>query len=152
MNQNGNRMALQCFHALANIVPPEKYGASHPEIYEVRGGERRVPLSIGTGFGILSPAKALPELTMEYIREQKRARPTLTYVPLGMMDMTFDCGCAECQASVKATVSYSNLYFSYVNEVAKRCLQEFPGLYITCFSYVTRRSRRSACVLSRMSQ
>lgn len=137
INQNGNRMALQCFHALANIVPPEKYGALHPEIYELRGGERRVPLSIGTR--IWNPclsAKALPDLTMAYIREQKRTRPALTYVPLGMMDMTFDCGCAECQASVKATGSYSNLYFSYVNEVAKRCLQEFPGLYITCFSYV----------------
>lgn len=137
MNQNGNRMTLQCFHALANVVPPEKYGVTHPEIYELRGGERRVPLSIGTR--IWNPclsAKALPELTMEYIREQKRTRPALTYVPLGMMDITFDCGCADCQASVKATGSYSNLYFSYVNEVAKRCRLEFPGLYLTCFSYV----------------
>jgi hypothetical protein len=137
MNQNGNRMTLQCFHALANIVPPEKYGATHPEIYELRGGERRVPLSIGTR--IWNPclsAKALPELTMQYIREQKKARPTLTYVPLGMMDIPFDCGCADCQASVKASGSYSNLYFAYVNEVAKQCRTEFPDLYITCFAYV----------------
>ncbi len=137
MNQNGLRMTLQCNHNLANIFPPEKYGATHPEIYELRGGERRVPLSIGTK--IWNPclsATALPELAMDYIREQKRIRPTMTYVPFGMMDIPFDCQCPECQASVKEHGSYSNLYFHFVNEVAKRSRKEFPDLYLTCFSYV----------------
>src|SRR5262249_55161628 len=102
-----------------------------------RGGERRVPLSIGTK--IWNPclsAAALPDLTMDYIREQKRRRPTMAYIALGMMDIPFDCGCETCQASVRESGSYSNLYFAYVNEVAKRCRKEFPDLYVTCFSYV----------------
>jgi len=137
MNQNGTRMTLQCFHNLANVFPPEKFGGTHPEIYEMRGGERRVPLSIGTK--IWNPclsAKALPDLAMDYIREQKRARPTLTYVSMGMMDITFDCECHECQSSVREHGSYSQLYFRFVNEVARRSRVEFPDLTVTCFSYV----------------
>jgi len=137
MNQNGTRMTLQCFHNLANVFPPEKFGTTHPEIYEMRGGERRVPLSIGTK--IWNPclsAKALPDLAMDYIREQKRTRPALSYISMGMMDITFDCQCADCQASVQKHGSYSNLYFSFVNEVARRSRTEFPDLAITCFSYV----------------
>ncbi len=137
MNQNGTRMTLQCFHNLANIFPPEKYGATHPEIFELRGGERRVPLSIGTK--IWNPclsAQALPDLAMNYIREQMRAQPALPYVSLGMMDIPFDCQCESCQALVKKHGSYSELYFHFVNEVARRSGKEFPHLVITCFSYV----------------
>lgn len=137
MNQNGSRMTLQCFHNLANVFAPEKFGTTHPEIYEFRGGERRVPLSIGTK--IWNPclsAKALPDLAMDYIREQKRARPTMTYVSMGMMDIPFDCVCEECQASVRKHGSYSDLYFHFVNEVARRSRKEFPNLTITCYSYV----------------
>lgn len=137
MNQNGTRMTVQCFHNLANIFPPEKFGGTHPEIYELRGGERRVPLNIGTK--IWNPclsATALSDLAMDYIREQKRTRPTMTYVSLGMMDIAFDCQCEACQASVRKHGSYSNLYFDFVNEVAKRSGKEFPNLAVTCFSYV----------------
>jgi len=137
MNQNGSRMTLQCFHNLANIFSPDKYGATHPEIFELRGGERRVPLSIGTK--IWNPclsAQALPDLAMDYIREQMRARPSLTYVSLGMMDIPFDCQCESCQVLVKKHGSYSELYFRFVNEVARRSGKEFPNLAITCFSYV----------------
>ncbi|MFN0075025.1 MAG: DUF4838 domain-containing protein [Prosthecobacter sp.] len=140
MNQNGSRMTLQCFHNLANVFPPEKYGATHPEIYELRGGERRVPVSIGTK--IWNPclsAPALPDLAMDYIREQMRARPSLTYVSMGMMDIAFECQCESCQASVKKHGSYSQLYFHFVNEVARRSRKEFPNLAITCFSYVNAR-------------
>lgn len=137
MNQNGTRMTLQCFHNLASIYPPDKYGTSHPEIYEMRGGERRIPLSIGTR--IWNPclsAKALPEIAMDHIRERKKAQPALGYISLGMMDIPFECECPDCRKSVKETGSYSQLYFSFVNEVAKRSRKEYPELAITCFSYV----------------
>jgi len=137
MNQNGNRMTVQTFHNLANIFPPEKFGQSHPHIYELRGGERRIPLSIGTK--IWQPclsAADLPDLAMQYIREQKKQRPHSTYISLGMMDIGFGCECEACQKSSKEHGSYSQLYFTFVNEVAKRVEQEFPGLFVTCYAYV----------------
>lgn len=136
MNQNGGRMTIQCFHNLANIFPPEKYGTSHPQIYEQRGGQRQVPLSIGTK--VWNPclsAPELPDLALAYIREVKRTRPLSTYVALGMMDIAFACQCDACQASVRQGGSYSHLYFGFVNEVARRCRTEFPDLYLTCFAY-----------------
>lgn len=102
MNQNGTRMTLQCFHNLASIFPPEKYGVSHPEIYEVRGGERRIPLNIGTRtWNPCLYAKALPEIAMDHIREKKMAQPALGYISLGMMDIPFECECPECKESVQ---------------------------------------------------
>lgn len=137
-NPGGGRLAITANHNLANIFPPEKYGQTHPEIYEMRGGERRTPLSVGTK--IWNPclsAKALPDLAMEHIRERMSKAPAPLYISMGMMDIPFECECAECKRSVKAHHgSYSNLYYTFLNEVARRCQQEFPGLLLSSLIYV----------------
>jgi len=142
MNPSVGRLSITSNHNLANVFPPDKYGASHPEIYELRGGERRVPVSVGTK--IWNPclsAAALPELAMEYIRATMKARPATKYISLGMMDITFDCQCDACQASVREHGgSYSNLYYAFLNEVARRCQKEFPGLLITSLLYSNART------------
>ncbi len=138
MNPGAGRLTITAGHNLANIFPPEKYEKTHPEIYEMRGGERRVPLSIGTK--IWNPclsARALPDLAMDYIRERMSKAPLPTFISMGMMDIPFECDCPECQNSVKAhRGSYSNLYYTFLNEVARRCQKEFPGLQISSLIYV----------------
>ncbi len=142
MNPGGGRLTITANHNLANIFPPDKYGKTHPEIYEMRGGERRVPFSIGSK--IWNPclsAKALPELAMDYIRERMSKAPRPQYISMGMMDIPFECECDECQGSVKAQRgSYSNLYYVFLNEVARRCHAEFPGLLITSLIYTNART------------
>lgn len=51
------------------------------------------------------------------------------------MDYPFDCDCPECQASVRKYGSYSNLYYTFLNEVARQSQKEFPGLYLTAYVY-----------------
>ncbi len=139
-NPTTSRMRMNTNHNLANIFPPDKYGKSHPEIYELRGGERRIPTSIGTK--IWNPslvAPALPDLTMDYIREQKKKNPQLKYISLGMMDIEFHDESPAAQESVKRYGDYSNLYYEYVNEVARRAAKEFPGLVISTFAYANAR-------------
>jgi hypothetical protein len=102
MNPTAGRLTISSNHNLANIFPPEKYAQSHPEIYEMWAGERRVPANLGTR--IWNPcltAKALPDLAMEYIRDVKKSRPGTAYVSMGMMDINFDCECPACQESVR---------------------------------------------------
>ena len=142
LNPSAGRLTISSNHNLANIFPPDKYGQTHPEIYELRGGQRRVPLSVGTK--VWNPclsAKALPGLAMEYVRETMKQRPHTKYVSMGMMDISFDCQCESCQSSVrKHGGSYSNLYYALLNEVARRCRKEFPGLLITSLLYSNART------------
>ncbi|HOD82869.1 MAG: hypothetical protein BWX88_03169 [Planctomycetes bacterium ADurb.Bin126] len=142
LNPSAGRLTISSNHNLANIFPPDKYGRSHPEIYELRGGQRRVPLSVGTR--IWNPclsAKVLPDLAMEYVRATMKQRPGTKYISMGMMDINFDCQCESCQASVRRHGgSYSNLYYTLLNEVARRCQGEFPGLLITSLLYSNART------------
>ena len=132
LRMNGNRGTMRATHNLARIFPPKKYGKSHPEIYEMKNGERRVPS--GPSWNPCLSAKALPNLAMEYVRERmKRKRMDISF---GVMDCAFDCECPDCQASVqKYGGSYSNLYYAFLNEVARQCRKEFPDLYLTSYVY-----------------
>jgi|GEM_PF-1038397 len=137
MTQNGNRTTIRANHNLANIFPPEKYGKTHPDIYEMRNGQRVIPTNEGK-FKAWNPslvAPELPELTMNYIREQMKKNPQRKFFSLGMMDQHFNDETPAAQESVKRTGDYSELYWNYVNAVAKLAAKEFPGLYITGYSY-----------------
>jgi hypothetical protein len=134
LRMNANRGTMRATHALAPIFNPSKYAKTHPEIYEMRRGERRIPT--GLTWNPCLSAAALPDLAMEHVRERRKANPTLTYVSFGVQDCAFDCECPECQASVKRhNGSYSNLYYAFLNKVAQECRKEFPGLYLTAYVY-----------------
>ncbi len=138
MNQNGKRMTINTTHNLAHIFPPKEYGETHPQIYEMRHGKHVIPVNEGRikAWQPSLVAPELPELTMKYIREQMKATPERKYISLGMMDVHFNDESPAAQESVRKRGNYSMLYWSYVNEVARRAAKEFPGLYITGFSYV----------------
>jgi hypothetical protein len=141
MNPTIGRLSITCYHNLANIFPPEKYAKTHPEIYEMRGGQRRVPANLGTQ--VWNPclsAPALPDLAMKHVRERMK-KGHVGYIAMGMMDIAFDCECEACQKSVREhDGSYSNLYYGLLNEVARRCQKEFPGLLITSLLYSNART------------
>ncbi|MEO6906423.1 MAG: DUF4838 domain-containing protein, partial [Abditibacteriaceae bacterium] len=135
LNYTANRITINVNHNLGNIFPPAKYGKTNPDIYELRGGQRLIPPQ---GSGAWQPslvAPELPDLTMDYIREQMKQNPKLKYISLGMMDIDFHDESPAAVASVKKYGDYSNLYYTYVNEVARRCVTEFPGLMLTTALY-----------------
>ncbi|MBM4045248.1 MAG: DUF4838 domain-containing protein, partial [Planctomycetes bacterium] len=138
MNPNANRMTLIANHNLANMFPPQKYGKTHPEIYEMRGGKRVVPayLDGGAAWNPCLSAEALPELAMSHVRGVMQKKLPPRSVSFGVMDCAFDCECPACQESVKRhNGSYSHLYYTFMNKVARMCQQEFPELYLTTLGY-----------------
>lgn len=122
------------------LLPVAKTAKEHPEVFEMRGGQRRVPAEGSRSWQPCLSAEALPELTMAYIRDRKKKNPRLTYVSLGMQDCAFDCECEPCQESVKRYGSYSNLYYTYLNKVARTCQAELPDFLITVYIYANART------------
>jgi len=124
---------LRASHTLARIFPPAKHYEAHPEIYEMKDGKRPKPQ--GGAWNPCLSAKALPDLAMDHVRGTMKDRKR-SYLSFGVMDCAFDCECPGCQKSVKEhNGSYSNLYYTFLNQVAKQCQEEFPALYLTSYVY-----------------
>ena len=137
MNPLPNLSGLRATHALAYLLNPEQIGV-HPEIYPVHNGRRDTPG--GLSWNPCLSAPSLVDLTMQVIRKRvadrkQQHRPMPDYISLGVMDMPFTCECPACQASLARHDSFSNLYYEYVNAVARRVAREFPGMYITTYVY-----------------
>ena len=125
---------LRASHTIIRYCDPKKYYAAHPEIYEMKGGKR--PRPQGTAWNPCLSAKALPQIAMEEVRLLMASKRQPTYLSFGVMDCAFDCDCPECRASVKEhDGSYSNLYYTFMNQVARQCQKEFPGLFLTTYIY-----------------
>lgn len=133
-SQNG----LLCYHNIAALFPPSKYGKTHPEIYSMNTkGIRVIPEEGATAWNPCYSAKALPDLAMDYIRERARNNPQYGgTIVMGIMDHGVECYCPDCQASLKKTGGYSNVHWEFVNEVARRCQKEFPNVRLTAFFYI----------------
>jgi hypothetical protein len=125
---------LRANHTLITYFNPDKYYKDHPDIYEMKNGAR--PRPTGTAWNPCLSAPELPDIAMAEIRQRMKKNPNTTYLSFGVMDTHFACDCPACQASVKAhNGSYSNLYYHFMNEVARRVAKEYPHLYLTTYVY-----------------
>ena len=125
---------LKAGHSIVGYFKPEKYYDQYPQLYEMKRGKR--PRPTGQAWNPCLSAKELPDIAMPEIRERMNNKRRPTYLSFGVMDCKFDCHCDPCQASVKQHGgSYSNLYYTFLNEVARRCQKEFPKLYLTSYIY-----------------
>ena len=99
----------------------------------MRNGKREVPTVVKGSQIYWHPcfsAKALPDLAMEGIRAERKAKRTRPWVSLFVMDCGMDCECPDCRASVRQYGDYSQLYHAFVIKVAEQCKVEFPKLLI----------------------
>jgi len=125
---------LRANHAIINYFKPEKYYDRFPQIYEMKRGKR--PRPTGRAWNPCLSAQELPDLAMQEIRERMNSKRRPRYLAFGVMDCRFDCHCDACQASVTAhDGSYSNLYYTFLNQVARSCSEEFPEIYLTSYIY-----------------
>jgi hypothetical protein len=127
---------LRASHSIAKYFPPEKYYEKFPQLYPMgKDGNRTNPMG-----EYWNPCLADPELAantvMEQVREKMKAKPAPGYLTISVMDCPYSCQCPVCSASMKAMGGQaSNLWYAFLNRVAKQCQQEFPGLYITTYVY-----------------
>lgn len=118
-------------HTLGSIFPVEEYG-DRPELYAIKNGQR---LLDPNRFGLCYSNPEVVELTVDYIRDYFKEGGHRHTFPLGMNDSLAFCECEECtkiqpERYFRGLRVASDMWWHYVNEVARRVGAEFPDRYI----------------------
>ena len=113
-------------HTFNRLVPPEKYGDTHPEYYSLVNGKRRP----GTQLCLSNPE--VFEVLVKNLRESIDENPGYQYWSVSQNDNANHCQCEQCQ---KLNEKYggvpSGSILHFVNKVAR----EFPDKTISTLAY-----------------
>jgi len=128
-------------HFLSRIFPGSRYSASHPEYYAMRGGRRMDALAKpGWAWAICYSNTNVAEIAAAAARAHFRANPRHQSFSLGINDCAAYCECEAC-AKLQPPRAFqgqrvaSDMYFHFVNDVARRVGKEFPGRYLGVIAY-----------------
>ncbi|HQL87623.1 MAG: hypothetical protein BWX73_02721 [Lentisphaerae bacterium ADurb.Bin082] len=129
-----SRLTCQATHALSSLVPPAKYGESHPDYFPMINGER-VKVVDGKIAGPWNPCLSnpdLPKLVAEYADEYFGKHPDNLGLPMGVNDGGGDCQCPSCKAELEKT---GNQYAKFYNMAAGVLAEKYPDKLISFIAY-----------------
>lgn len=112
------------------LLNKPEYKENHPEYFSLVNGKR---LMDGSGQVCLTNAGALQAVIRE-VKNLVRANPGKRYVSVSEDDNTNSCQCPGCLEALK-TMPFSDLFFTFINNVARETAKEFPDVLIHTFSY-----------------
>ncbi len=127
-------------HNVWRLFPPSRYYEEHPEYYAMRNGKRTRADRQSHHFAICWSNEEVIEIAAEAARAYFRSRPYHHSFSLGINDSAAICDCESCanlqpeRTFRKARVA-SDMYYHFVNEVARRVHAEFPDRYIGLIAY-----------------
>ncbi len=130
-----SRLTCQATHALDHLVPPAKYGATHPEYFPLINGQRIKVGDNGKIGGPWNPCISnpdLPKLVAEYAEEYFSKHPDSLGLPMGVNDGGGDCQCPSCLAELQET---GNQYARFYNMAAKVLAEKYPSKVISFIAY-----------------
>jgi hypothetical protein len=113
-------------HTFNDLVPPDRYGKSHPEYYSLINGNR-LP---GTQLCLSNPE--LPAVLIANLKDKIAEKPAATYWSVSQNDNDQYCRCEPCtQLNAKYGGVPSGSILDFVNKVA----QAFPTKTISTLAY-----------------
>lgn len=116
-------------HTFRHLLPPEVYGAAHPEYYSFINGKRRPG---NASQWCLSNPDVL-EIATQRIDSIFRANPGKNIISVSQNDGNFThCACDSCRAVEAVEGSPSGNYIRFVNRLAER----FPDKQISTLAYL----------------
>ena len=124
----------QFHHNMYRIYAPKRFAKTHPEYFPVRGGQRRIPTP-----GAMSrwqpnfSSPAVVQRACDYADEIFSANPLMRSISLTVNDGGGYSGLDLAKA--KAAGSLSNVYYAYVNAVARHVQKRWPGKSVACVAY-----------------
>ena len=122
-------MGSSCIR-LRELVPPEKYFATHPEYFSLVNGKRQ------DGYAQLCCTNEdVIRICTEEIRAAMRAQPDATVFSVSQNDTDKHCQCPRCQALAKQEDSQGAPVLYLVNRVAEAVQKEFPGKAVETLAY-----------------
>lgn len=136
-------------HSLWKVIDPRKYAKEHPEYFPDKhgNGKRFIPPLKGKGLQIgWQPCMSNDEvidIAAKAAIDFFDKKPNEKVFSLAVNDHCGFCRCAKCKQVNKGKnvlgtnglLSYSNLYFSFVNKVAEKVSEKYPDRYIGCLAY-----------------
>ncbi len=117
-------------HTFANLVPPDKYFAEHPEYFSLVGGQRQ------DGYAQLCCTnEEVIRLCTEGVLRAMRAQPEAFVFSVSQNDTDKHCECPACQALAQQEDSQIAPVLQLVNRVAESVEKEFPDKAIETLAY-----------------
>jgi len=139
-----NRMhgRVSFHHNLLNLFPPETYTQTHPEFFPIKHEERFLPPTNTTHHW--QPCFTAPGLVEEAVKnicQYFDEHPEATSYSLGTNDSSGYCECEACLARISGDknflgrVDYSDLFYSWANQVIAGVLEKYPDKWFGCLAY-----------------
>lgn len=127
-------------HNLHRIFQVDRYFTDHPEYYAVRDGRRQDAELVPRTFAICHSNPAVVDIATEAALAYFRGGEHRHSFALGINDGMAYCECDECaklqpEREFRGRRVASDMYFHFVNEVARRVAEEFPDRYIGVIAY-----------------
>jgi len=125
-------------HNLFNIFPAEEFGAKYPQIYALVNGRRILDQTPYRGQPCFSNPRTI-QIAIQKARDFFDANPEASTFSLSVNDNMDFCQCPECKAfgvkEFRDRPIYSEVYFHFVDVVAKEILKTHPDRYLTALAY-----------------
>lgn len=126
------RFIGRAVHTLSGgyLLSAPEYVRDHPEYFALVNGKR---ITDGSGQVCLTSEGAL-SATIEEVKKRLRGGEKGRYISVSMDDNANYCRCPRCLAEIEKT-SLSDLFFGFINKVARAVKKEFPDVLIHTIAY-----------------
>lgn len=117
-------------HTFNRFVPPSEFFGDHPEFFSLINGKRtcdRAQLCL-TNTAVL-------DIVTERLKKVMVEEPECLIYCVSQNDCRNPCQCENCQAIAKNEKSEAGPVIWFVNQVAERIKDEFPGKYVGTLAY-----------------
>jgi len=125
-------------HNLTRIYPSSLYSEEYPGLYALRDGKRMTEQTSHRGQPCFSNNRGI-EIAIRTIREYFEENPDAAMFSVSVNDNMDFCECDECSRygvrRYRGRPVYSNVYFSWVAEVARGVLKSHPDKLIGALAY-----------------
>ena len=131
-------------HNIGRILDPAKYGKKHPEFYPLLGGKRTVPpkWKLTKDWHPCWSNPAVVDTVIKEARAYFDAHPESELLSLAQNDNFGWCECKEClkanggvRYDKSGGVSFSNVYFRFLNQVCTALEKSHPGKLVGAMVY-----------------
>lgn len=117
-------------HTAGQILPPDKYFASHPEYFALQADGKRVNTQ-------LCPTHPeVVKIAVDYVRSILRDNPSTEIVSVSKNDCVVSCLCHTCKALRDQEGSDMANQLFLINNVAQAIEKDYPALAIDTLAYL----------------
>jgi len=130
-------------HNILKVFRPQTYLAEHPEYYAMRGNARQNPVAgsqLSRTFAVCWSNPEVADVATRSALNFFDRNPKANSFSLGINDGLAFCECKDCgklqpRRDYRGQQVASDMYFHFVNEVARRVAQKYPDRYIGVIAY-----------------